>query len=170
MHETLIYEGERIGRDRVARLMAADGLYGPPSAGAGVGRPLGCGLCRCVCKHLERESRRAKSARLSSKSARRCQFLIRYATGRRGEPNSRHCPVRRRDWPSSPFAGEVVSARGWFEKSLRRSKRFAYNLAAVEIEKPASTRGESASEEGRSPAPPAGFNQRLAQPVVAVNG
>jgi putative transposase len=29
-HETLTYEGERVGRHRVARLMAADGLYGLP--------------------------------------------------------------------------------------------------------------------------------------------
>jgi putative transposase len=30
LHETLTYEGERVGRNRVARLMAADGLYGLP--------------------------------------------------------------------------------------------------------------------------------------------
>lgn len=54
MHETLLYEGERVGRHRVARLMAADGLYGLPQRrrwrrkASGL-RPVS------VCNHLERE-------------------------------------------------------------------------------------------------------------------
>lgn len=45
-----------------------------------------------------------------------------------------------------------------------------YTVAAVEIEKPASTRGESSPEGGRSPTPPAGFDDRFAQMVAAVKG
>lgn len=54
MHESLAHEGERVGRHRVARLMAADGLFGLPQrrrwARKGSGRrPLS------VRNHLQRE-------------------------------------------------------------------------------------------------------------------
>ncbi len=43
-----------------------------------------------------------------------------------------------------------------------------YTVAAVKIEKPASKRGESPPEGERSPAPPAGFEERLSQMAEAV--
>lgn len=69
-----------------------------------------------------------------------------------------------------PFGGDVLRVKMLVkELTSREQGARLYTVSAVEIEKPASERGE-ATPKGDSPAPPAGFDDRFAQMVRAVKG
>jgi len=72
-----------------------------------------------------------------------------------------------------PFDGEVLRVKMLVKEMAQADQASPlYTVAAVEIEKPASSRGDADSprSQTRLPAPPAGFEARFAQMVAAVNG